>query len=158
MNGAKYLSYKEAWRRIKIATEQGFYFEAVTLCESIIADRLLSYVRGVDPASKASLQTPLANLISQWRKLASGRLPSHGDSDLGSAVDAWREERNAVVHSLAKSAPGTATVPVQPFLTRAEQAAKTGAVLARAVSSWQTQQLRSAGRKNSPARDKAPTR
>jgi hypothetical protein len=46
-NVVKYLSYREAWTRIKQAQEQGFYLEAVTLEESIITDRLISYLVGV---------------------------------------------------------------------------------------------------------------
>lgn len=38
-NTAKYYSYAEAWTRIKLAQEQGFYFEAIVLQESIISDR-----------------------------------------------------------------------------------------------------------------------
>jgi hypothetical protein len=30
-NGAKYLSYREAWARIKLARRQGFFLEAVTI-------------------------------------------------------------------------------------------------------------------------------
>ena len=140
-NTAKYLSYKEAWRRIKDANTQGFYFEVVTLCESIISDRLLSYVRGVDATNKSTVLTPFATLIAQWRKLASGKLPAHGNLDLGAAVDAWRVERNTIIHGLTKAEPGTQTAQVQPFLARAEQAAKTGTKLARDVSTWHKSQL-----------------
>jgi len=140
-NTAKYLSYAEAWRRIKAATAQGFHFEVVTLCESIISDRLLSYVRGFNPSSKANVRTQFASLISEWRKLAVRDLPPYGASDLGAAVNTWREERNAVVHSLTKSEPGTPTSQLQSFITRAEQAAKAGEGLARAVSNWHKRRL-----------------
>lgn len=43
-NAAKFWSYREAWTRIKQAQEQGFYLEAVTIEESIISDRLMSYL------------------------------------------------------------------------------------------------------------------
>ncbi len=142
INTAKYLSYREAWRRIKVASSQGFYFEVVSLCESIISDRLLSYVRGTDPTNKATVHTNFSTLIAQWRKLASGSLPTYGNSDLGAAVDAWRGERNTIIHGLTKSEPGTQTMPVQSFIDRAKQAAQTGEALARAVSSWHKKQLR----------------
>lgn len=45
-NDLKYLSYKEAWSRITKGLENGSYLEVVTICESIIADRLWSYVSG----------------------------------------------------------------------------------------------------------------
>lgn len=134
-NTAKYLSYKEAWRRITAATSEGYYFEAVTLCESIISDRLLSYAVGVNPQCRATRRTSFGTLIEEWRKSATS-LPDHGLVDLGAAVDAWRVERNVVVHGLAKSTPGTATDDLQEFLKRAEDVAKQGAALAEAVSHW----------------------
>ena len=75
-NAAKSLSYIEAWRRIKAATEGGFDFEAVAHCESIILDRLLSCVCGVDPSGNASAHAAFAKLIDDWRKLARTR-PAH---------------------------------------------------------------------------------
>jgi hypothetical protein len=121
--------------------EAEFYFEVVTLCESIISDRLLSYIRGVDANSKASTKSPFAGLIKEWRKLAAVTLPNHGPSDLGVAVEAWREERNTIIHGLVKSRPGTATEEVGPFIERAKSAATEGELLARAVSKWQKSTL-----------------
>lgn len=95
-NTAKYLSYAEAWRRIKAATAQGFHFEVVTLCESIISDRLLSYVRGINPSGRVNVRTPFASLISEWRNLAGKDIPPYGTSNLGAAVSTWRVERNTV--------------------------------------------------------------
>ena len=43
-NRCKYLSYREAWARIKQAQQQQFFLEAVTLEESIITDRLICYL------------------------------------------------------------------------------------------------------------------
>jgi len=43
-NVKKYLSYREAWAPIKKSQQQEFYLEAVTLTESIIRDRLMSYL------------------------------------------------------------------------------------------------------------------
>ncbi len=132
-NTSKYLSYKEAWRRINAATTAGYFFETVTLCESIISDRLLSYVRGVNPSSKATAQTRFATLISDWRRLA-GTLPVHGITDLGEAIDQWRIARNEVVHGMAKSMPETATPNLESYMKRVEAAARNGVALARAVS------------------------
>jgi|SRR5579871_1003630 len=40
----QYFSYREAWGRIRRAKGHGYYLEAVTLEESIIADRLISFL------------------------------------------------------------------------------------------------------------------
>lgn len=139
-NPAKYLSYTETWRRINSGLDSGAFFEVVTLCESIISDRLLSFVRGVDPSSKANVHTPFSQLIACWRKSAR-TLPPYDGEDLGAAVDSWRKERNEVVHGLAKSMPGTPTDGVVPYIQRAERAARRGVSLARAVSAWHKKQL-----------------
>lgn len=139
-NTAKYLSYKEAWMRIKSASSAGYYFEVVALSESIISDRILSYLHWKNPATKSGVKTAFANLIGEWRKLAGTSLPAYGSTDLGAAVDTWRDERNLVVHGLTKSMPGVPTDPVGPFIVRAKKAAQDGADLARAVSTWYTKQ------------------
>lgn len=67
---AKFLSYAEAWARIRAVRKHGFFLEAVTIQESIISDRLSSFVVkncGEDPTSK-SLRT-LHNLTGMWIKL-----------------------------------------------------------------------------------------
>ena len=43
-NHAKYLSYRLARDRMKAAIEADFPLEAVTIAESLITDRLLSFV------------------------------------------------------------------------------------------------------------------
>lgn len=150
-NKLKYLSYAEAWRRIAAGNKQGFYFEAVALCESILSDRLLSYLNAKSPNSKFDCRTRFAKLISEWRKTAPAASLQFGEEDLGEAVDAWRNARNDVIHGLTKSPPGTPTSELAPFLERAQETAKRGALLARAVSNWHRSQATKAG-KRKPAK------
>ncbi|MFM0603659.1 hypothetical protein PQR05_03905 [Paraburkholderia sediminicola] len=137
---AKGRRYAEAWWRIREARANGFYFEVVTLCESIISDRLLSYIVGKH--EKANERTNFGSLIEKWKKLAGENLPSFESSNLADAVDDWREHRNEVVHGITKSLPGTAMPPLEEFIVRARETAERGAVLARLVSNWHRQQLR----------------
>ena len=141
-DGAKYLSYAEAWARIRLATKQGFFLEAVTVEESIISDRLCSYLVkncGFDHGNP-SLRT-LQNLVGVWAKTVrtqaktSAQLVKHLD-ELQQRIEAWRVARNDVVHGLVKSRAGRGDDHIQGFLSRAHQAAKDGQVLARAVSNW----------------------
>jgi len=142
MNRPKFLSYREAWRRINAAQVGEFYFEVVTLCESIIADRVLSYVRGVDGGSEANVLTPFSKLIGGWRVLVKGTPSDVTTLDLIARVDRWRKNRNEVLHSLSKSMPGVATQDVDDFIQIAKEAAQEGAELARAVSNWHRGKLR----------------
>jgi hypothetical protein len=140
-NTQKYLTYAEAWRRIRAGLEGGWHFEVVALCESVISDRLLSYVRGAKANSTADVHTAFGRLIAEWRRLAVGTLPGIGASELGGRVDRWRMARNTVIHGFAKSKPGMPTEPVGPFLSRAQAIAEEGAALAREVQKWHRQQL-----------------
>lgn len=138
-NAPKYLSYREAWSRIEKAQEQGFYLEAVTLQESIITDRLISYLVGVGAIERAvelHKYPSFGNLIKKWKIHNPNPINVQNYSDLQSAVDKWRLQRNKVVHGLVKSHPGTATDKVIDFLEEAKLTAERGKTLARAVSYW----------------------
>ena len=145
-NEAKYLSYKAAWERIKSANEAGYYLESVALCESIMSDRLISYITGVSGKS-LSLTTPFATIIKEWKKY-SDPFSWGAYKDLPDAVDAWRKKRNDVVHGFVKSNPGTPTERVESVLDGAKDAAVEGCSLARAVCAWHKQQLAAAKRGN----------
>ncbi|MFH1314722.1 MAG: hypothetical protein ABIJ00_16070 [Candidatus Eisenbacteria bacterium] len=142
-NPEKYLSYKAAWERIDSALGDGYWLEAITLCESIMADRLLSYVKGVDPEARLYLRTSFGKLIERWRASAGDSL-LQAKGDLGGQVDGWREQRNEAVHGFVKSEPGTPTPPVDEFLILVKETAEKGRELARRVSDWHMAELRRA--------------
>ena len=141
MNQQKFLSYQEAWARIRDALEADFPFEAVTILESILSDRLLSYLSAVEADRQLTVRTSFGELIRLWSRAAE----RDGDSEaveLARQVDLWRVARNSVVHGLAKSEPGAPTEEVVGFVDRARRAAEEGAKLARAVDAWHKTQLR----------------
>ena len=141
-NVAKYLSYREAWSRIKQAQEQAFYLEAVTLEESIITDRLISYLvsKGIIKRADELHKYPnFSDLIKKWKRMHAPiyiRVKSREFHDLQTAVDIWRRRRNKVVHGMVKSHPGTATDDILNFLEEAKLTAAEGEILACGVSSW----------------------
>ena len=138
-NAPKHLSYKEAWSRIKKAQEQGFYLEAVTLQESIITDRLISYLVGVGAVERAvelHKYPSFAQLLKKWKVQNPNPIDIQDYKDLQAEVDKWRVQRNNVVHGMVKSHPGTATDKVLDFLEEAKSTAERGKTLARAVSDW----------------------
>lgn len=137
-NIKKYLSYREAWSRIKQAQEQGFYLEAVTLVESILSDRLTSYLMSAgtpDTIEKLTKHQSLNTLITWWRKSTDSKI-DQVCIQLQTDVDKWRTSRNQIVHGMVKSYPGKEIEDIESFLEAARQAAQEGERLARAVSSW----------------------
>ena len=142
-NILKYLSYREAWSRIKQAQQQEFFLEAVTLEESIITDRLICYlvVTGtIKPALELHKYPNFGQLIKIWKLLHNNpisiRVRAIEFEDLQSSVDLWRQQRNKIVHGMVKSHPGTATDDILNFLESAKLTATEGEMLARAVSAW----------------------
>jgi hypothetical protein len=141
-NTNKYLSYTKAWELINAALKEGFHLEAVAVEESIISDRILSYVAALAPSTKLGPKSNFGELISKWRKLAGASLIIADGTDLGAEVDAWRDQRNRVIHGLVKSSPGTPTEEVDTFMERSREAAEKGKSLARAVQNWHQKILR----------------
>ncbi len=139
-NAIKYESYREAWSRIKFALESEFFLEAITIEESIISDRLMSYLPSLDspkiPSKKNNGHCPSFNtLIQRWRSECSNDKDSNLNA-LMNEVDEWRCSRNQVIHAIVKSEPGQPTQQIDSFLEIAEKAARQGKTLAREVSKW----------------------
>lgn len=141
-NIPKYLSYTKAWERINAAIERGFNLEAIAIEESIISDRLFSYILGVDPKAKISAKSGLGELISHWRKNGGTSIVDSDGTDLGVMAEAWRAKRNTAIHGLVKSTPGSSPMPPDDFLDMARQAALEGKALARKVQNWHKKILR----------------
>ena len=137
-NANKYFSYGEAWVRVKKSRGSGFYLEAVTLEESIIADRLVSFLVCVGEIQAESRveKCSFGQLIQLWTKRVPQPIPIQYFPDLRSAVDEWRKHRNRVVHGMVKSMPGAQHSDVLDFLKEAEFVAFQEEALAHAVSDW----------------------
>lgn len=131
-NSTKYWSYKEAFDRMESAQKQGFFLEVVTIAESIISDRLLSFLwqRNILDPSKHDVNTGFSTLIKKWKA------DDGADTTLAEKVDTWREKRNIVVHSIVKSIPGTEHSDIDDFLAQAEKTATEGKELAEEVRTW----------------------
>jgi hypothetical protein len=108
-NVAKHLSYREAWARIGAAQGHGFYLETVTLVESMITDRLISYLVGIGVLTRPNQLAqypPLGRLIQIWKTHCPNPVVTRHVTDLQSEVDIWRQRRNKIVHGMVKSHPG----------------------------------------------------
>lgn len=141
----KYESYREAWSRIKLAQENHFFLEAITIQESIISDRLISFLTQTAPkplTKNKNGQFPMfGKLIDLWGLKFPSGLQSGSYPDLIAAVDQWRHSRNEALHEIVKFEPGESTQPIdtQPidlFLQRAKEAAEEGEKLTREVCNW----------------------
>lgn len=145
--------YSEAWDRIECALDrergkrQEFYFEAIAIEESILSNRISSFLHGIgrldDKEAGDEGHVPFANLINRWRKAAKAGLVLRDFAGLVDRTDDWRKRRNRAVHSIAKSFPGQPPkVGLDEFLAEAKRTAQDGKALARDVEKWHKRQLR----------------
>jgi hypothetical protein len=142
-------SFTYAFGRINEAISDGYFLEAVTLAESVISDRLYSFVKHHESSDthklpskekKAIKTTNFALLIKKARRFDSLNLMANESTNMFDAIDQWRDERNKCVHSVAKSEPGQETISVDEFKIMAEKSAKQGKHLARMVCDWHRKQ------------------
>ena len=133
-NMEKYDSYTLAYDRIAKAMEQGFPLEAIAIEESIIADRLVSYL-----VFRNVTNPPIdnfGNLIS----LAKDKSDS-SDAPFFEQVRTWKNGRNSMLHGIVKSMPGTApATKAEDFIAEARRLAEEGLKLTRIVQNWQRKQ------------------
>lgn len=101
---ARNLIYRSLWARINQAQEKGFWFECITLCESIMADRLealWSQLHSGDTRSRT------VRTAKQTARLLLGR--QHLDQNLQKlciSICTWSDARNLALHEMAKLVEG----------------------------------------------------
>jgi len=142
--GVKKERYAEAYARVESSISSAHYFEAITIEESIISDRLASFLEATDSLSADQIhRQSLANLIMLW-KLATTNPGSIWESciSLIENVNKWRKERNRYVHGLVKFPNQKANIPnTKDFIRGAERTAIHGKQLAAEVSNWRKRQV-----------------
>jgi hypothetical protein len=146
-NLPKFFSYAMAWGWIRRAIAHRFFLEAVTLEESIIADRLISQLLrlgALDPSRDLQRAT-LASLIKAWKKAVPTPIADAHFPDLQTATDEWREKRNHIVHGTVKSVPGSVHLDIGTFKEEAERCANEGKRIAMSVCNWCEREKRKAG-------------
>lgn len=143
--GEKQQRYVEAYSRITSSVRSGHFFEAITIEESIISDRIASFLEATNTLSSEYIhRQSFSALIELWRLAVKNPGSIWEDCEaLIQQVDSWRQERNRYVHGLVKFPNQKANVPTtQQFIDGARKAANEGATLARNVSDWRRRQAK----------------
>ena len=121
---------------MKKAIEGKFYLEAITIQESIITDRLLSFVIRKELINTSDSKLLIRNIsLNNLTKLSK----EHFDDDaLIIELDEFRFSRNNCIHAMVKSFPGNPTQKVSDFQKLAKETSLSGRVLTRKVDAWHT--------------------
>jgi hypothetical protein len=153
-NKQKSLRYAFANERMKRAMEQGFYLEAITICESLISDRLLSSLdrrHGVERNARAGLHRLINAHLDET--LLDRSSQAHGEklTDIFSALRIWKDKRNELLHGIAKCLPGDEVHSGPVLMERSKSAAEEGLRLFRHLDNWHGRHARRAVSAASPA-------
>ncbi len=140
-NAPKHDAYREAWARIRLAKENGFFLEAITIQESIISDRLISYFTrptATNPISSGNngQWSSLNQLIQRWKSEYPDGLRTNRYENLIQALDQWRILRNKAIHAIVKFESNDEARTVDEFLNKAREAAVEGEILAKEICNW----------------------
>lgn len=119
---------------MKKAIQEKFYLEAITIQESIITDRLLSFVirKGLLVISDNNFYLPNVSL-NNLTKLSKEYFD---DETLISELNAFRLSRNNCIHAMVKSYPGNPTQKVGDFQKLAKETSLVGRLLTRKIAAW----------------------
>jgi len=141
--GVKFERYTEAFSRIDSSIKSGHYFEAITIEESIINDRVASFLSATESLSnKYIYRQGFASLIMLWKLSIKNPGSVWEDcEDLISKVNKWRVKRNTYIHGLVKFPYQQAkVVETMKFIKGAKLTALEGKELSRRVSEWRKRQ------------------
>lgn len=134
-NKQKYLSYRLALGRIGHAISEEFPIEAIAIEESIISDRLHSFVRHYSGPLDIE-RTSLRALVKKSLIICNTNKDEEG-KQLLEIISDWIDLRNNVIHGIAK-APQNEGPPIsaKQFVEFAMNVAAEGRTLTRDVLDW----------------------
>ena len=103
-NMQKYNNYKEQMNRLNKAINSEFYLEAISIEYAIVEDRITSALKHAgkyNPEKHKTLNLKL-NRIKEMQRAKTGKplLRKYIDDELLSSIDAWKSQRNTLIHAL----------------------------------------------------------
>ena len=103
-NNQKYRNYKEQIGRLKKALKYGFLIEAVAIEYAIMEDRLESVLihEGVFNPDKHGTLARKLNKVRELQRRKGSLENRYLSVELLDSIDAWKDERNALIHALLK--------------------------------------------------------
>jgi hypothetical protein len=133
-NFQKYHTYRNAIDQINLAIDSGFFLEAITIEESILADRLYRFCKDNGYKTKADRAT-----LGDEKRFLEGLSTDIKDSEQIDFLTELKEfwlNRNICLHQIAKSEPGEPTIDFEELTRIAKLTAVNGKQLTKKVSNW----------------------
>ena len=142
MNYIKKDRYREAYERINAAISSDFNLEAIVIVESILSNRISSFLVSIEAIKKNTNHQNFSRLIELWKAAVHPGCLWEECSDLIDRVDNWRKVRNECIHGFVKFPHNEAkVVSTIKFLEKAKKAATVGRELSVEVYYWRNRQI-----------------
>jgi hypothetical protein len=100
----RYALYKSSFSWIAKSIDEGYYLEAISIVESLVADRLESYLPSL--FDKDFNFKTLGELVQAIRSDKSGKTDEVLRSLVLNDLDKWRKDRNKAAHEMVKIEDG----------------------------------------------------
>ena len=129
--------------QINAAIEAGFFLEAITIEESIFADRVFRLCKN----NGYSRPYDRATLGHELKFIRDKKLDQVEDFPFPylEELDLFWSRRNNCLHQIAKSEPGTPTQDYSTTMSLAEKTAKDGKQVVNKVSKWVIKNKKNSG-------------
>lgn len=155
LNTLKYQSYKTA-NNLLIEAKKNQYLPrciaAIAICESIITDRMQSYLIYKNSPIMTNKGNPRKHVsATEMTIVCKKHFPKHhilvnspkygkiGSSNLFESIQLWLDCRNDICHGFVKTKPGTPSKEISQFHKQAIKTAEEGFILTKLVSKWHKQ-------------------
>lgn len=152
LNTLKYQSYKTANNLLIEAKKNQDLprcIAAIAICESIISDRMQSFLIYINSPIMINKGKPRKHVsATEMTKACKKNFPNHHisinsskhgkieSSNLFESIQSWLISRNNICHGFVKTKPGT---PISQFHIQAVKAAEEGFILTKLVCKWHKQ-------------------
>lgn len=101
-NKEKQSKYALLMKKLDIATNEEFYFEAILIEYAILEDRTESILRHADIKVPKGLQKKI-NTIKENKIFEEEKIKKHLTDKLINSIEIWKNHRNKIIHDLVES-------------------------------------------------------
>ena len=101
-NKEKQSKYALLMKKLDIATNEEFYFEAILIEYAILEDRTESILRHADIKVPKGLQKKI-NTIKENKIFEEEKIKKHLTDKLINSIEIWKNHRNIIIHDLVES-------------------------------------------------------
>lgn len=135
--------YSNGFKRMKDAYDKGFYIECIAICDSMITDRLQSYIQFL--LHNDDKQFVSSSVFDSLKSLGSATKEKGVRDDefkvIENKIAEWSSKRNISVHAFVIVVPSTLDKDTETRISNLKDTANEGLVLVREVMKYTSKRI-----------------